>query len=91
MQSKIIGGLFATGTEKCGESTIIWLSFADDNQKRIEEINSPFNVWVTGVNIDRSPNRSDCAWHWICYGGLENFRRNFRIIPVTVDKIELAA
>jgi hypothetical protein len=42
-----------------------------------EEINGPFNSWVTGITIGRPPSSSDKFTHYLLHGGVQAYRAKF--------------
>ncbi len=48
---------------------------ADHLDQQIEEIKSPFNLWVTGEEVGHEPTISEAAIHYIKCGGASDFAR----------------
>ena len=49
------------------------------NRLQIEEINSPFNRWVTGEECHREPTLHECALHYTNNGGPKAFAKAHRL------------
>lgn len=43
-------------------------------------IHDPFNRWVTGVELGREPNDTECVMHYILCGGAAKFAQGHRVV-----------
>lgn len=50
-------------------------------EKQIEEMNSPFNKWVTGEKVGHDPTRSELADNYVETGGARRFSEENEIDP----------
>jgi len=47
-------------------------------REQLEEMQSPFNQWVTGEEVGHEPSHNELAEHYIKHGGAAAFRKKWQ-------------